>query len=89
MARVQVTLPDELYAFLESSGLSVDELLRTAVETELRRHEAQVAGEAYLDQLEAEVGEPSAEVYAKARASADRIERHMRRSHQDTTRKAS
>jgi post-segregation antitoxin (ccd killing protein) len=68
MPRLQVYLPDDLYAEVKSQGLPASELLQSAVRAELRRRELLAATDAYLDELVAEVGEPTAAEQAWARA---------------------
>lgn len=59
MPRLQVYLPDDLYAEVKSRGLPASELLQNAVRAELRRIELLAATDEYLAELVAEVGEPT------------------------------
>jgi post-segregation antitoxin (ccd killing protein) len=59
MARMQVYLPDEMYARVKADGLPASELLQRAVRAELRRRELEAAADAYLAELIDEVGEPT------------------------------
>lgn len=59
MPRIQVYLPDDLYAEVKSRGLPASELLQKAVRAELRREELLRATDEYLAELVAEVGEPT------------------------------
>lgn len=72
MARVNITVPDDLIAQAKSSGLNVSRLASQALTEELDRR-AKVASLAeYLRELDAELGAPSAEEQDAARAWADR-----------------
>jgi len=68
MPRLQVYLPDDLYAEVKSQGLPASELLQKAVRAELRRRKLEAETDAYLAELVAEVGEPTAAEQARARA---------------------
>lgn len=68
MPRLQVYLPDDLYAEVKTQGLRASELLQSAVRAELRRRELLAATDRYLDELVAEVGEPTAADHAWAQA---------------------
>ena len=59
MPRLQVYLPDDLYAEVKSRGLPASELLQGAVRAELRRRRLLEATDQYLAELVAEVGEPT------------------------------
>ena len=59
MPRLQVYLPDDLYAEVKSRGLPASELLQGAVRAELRRRKLLEATDQYLAELVAEVGEPT------------------------------
>lgn len=73
MPRLQVYLPDELHEELKRRGLPASELLQIALRAELERQDALDATEAYLDELAAEVGEPSARHIRHADTIARRI----------------
>ena len=78
MPRVQVYLPDGLYAELKSRGLPASELLQVAVRAEIERRDAMGATDEYLAELAAEVGIPSERDRSRARAIVRRVqERHM------------
>jgi hypothetical protein len=74
MPRLQVYLPDDLYAELKSRGLPASELLQIAVQAEIERRDAIDAADAYLSELAAEVGEPSSGDRAWARAIVRRVQ---------------
>lgn len=73
MPRMQVYLPDDLYEQLKRRGLPASELLQVAVRAEIERRDAIDATGAYLDELAAEVGEPSARQTAHAAAITRRV----------------
>jgi len=75
MPRLQVYLPDELHAQVKERGLPASELLQAAVRTELHRQDLLTATDGYLQELAAEVGEPSEQERARAAAIASRIAR--------------
>ncbi len=70
---MQVYLPDDLYAQVKARGLPASELLQHAVRAELRRQDLLAETDAYLAELIADVGEPSAQDRAEAAAIAHRI----------------
>jgi post-segregation antitoxin (ccd killing protein) len=73
MPRMQVYLPDDLYAAVKERKLPASELLQEAVQAELRRQRLNEQADAYLAELVAEVGEPSPRERARADAIARRI----------------
>lgn len=73
MPRVQVYLPDDLHEQLKRRGLPASELLQIAVRAELERQDALDATAHYLDELAAEVGEPSSRLASQADGIARRI----------------
>ena len=76
MPRIQVYLPDDLYQQVKKRELPASELLQEAVRAELRRQELLGHTDAYLAELVAEVGDPSASELARAEAIARRIREH-------------
>lgn len=70
---MQVYLPDDLYRQVKDRELPASELLQEAVRAEVRRQELLAAGDEYLTELIAEVGEPSPDELARAEAIARRI----------------
>ncbi len=70
---MQVYLPDELYKAVKDHGLPASKLLQEAVEAELRRQHLNQTAEDYVEDLTAEVGEPSARERARAATIARRI----------------
>ena len=74
MPRVQVYLPDDLHDELKQRDLPASELLQIAVRAEVERQDALAETDRYLDELVAEVGEPS----QRQQATADAISRRIR-----------
>lgn len=70
---MQVYLPDDLYQAVKERELPASELLQEAVAAELRRQQLNEHADAYLDELIADVGEPSPRERARADAIARRI----------------
>ncbi|NNL98650.1 MAG: hypothetical protein HKO63_10640 [Acidimicrobiia bacterium] len=73
MPRMQVYLPDDLYAAVKDRGLPASELLQQAVRVEIRRRDLLEATDDYLIELLAEVGEPDPEQIARAQQIARRL----------------
>ena len=74
MPRVQVYLPDDLYAELKNRDLPASELLQVAVRAELERRDAIDATDEYLAELAAQVGTPTQRDRARARAIVRRVQ---------------
>src|SRR5688572_21099052 len=72
MARVNITMPDELQRKAREAGLNVSQLAQQAVAAELTRLAKIKDLDAYLAELEAELGPTSAADRAEAEAWADR-----------------
>lgn len=80
MSRVQVYLSEELHEQIRQLGLSPSELLQRAAREEIRRHELEAEADRYLDELVAEVGDPSAaDVTYAQRFVADLLQVRERR----------
>lgn len=73
MPRLQVYLPDDLYAQLKEHDLPASELLQTAVRAELEVRAVLEATNQYLAELAAEVGEPTSRQAARAEVITRRI----------------
>lgn len=73
MARVNITLPDELIGQARAAGLNVSRLASAAVAEELDRLAKIAELDAYLAELERTLGPPSEQEIADARAWADQI----------------
>ena len=81
MPRVQVYLPEDLHSELKRRDLPASELLQIALRAELERQDALGETDKYLDDLVAEVGEPSEQDQSLADAIARRIrERALHRA---------
>jgi hypothetical protein len=70
---MQVYLPEPLYSRVKARGLPVSELLQKALAAELRRLDLLAAANRYVDELVAEVGEPSPADLARAEAHARKL----------------
>jgi post-segregation antitoxin (ccd killing protein) len=70
---MQVYLPDELYALVKQRKLPASELLQDAIRSEVRRRDLLEAAARYTSELAQQVGEPSREERARARAIAKAI----------------
>jgi post-segregation antitoxin (ccd killing protein) len=75
MPRMQVYLPDDLYRAVKDRGLPASDLLRRAVQAELRRQALLEETARYVDELVAEVGTPHDAAIAKAEAVAEKVRR--------------
>ncbi len=75
MPRMQVYLPDDLYRAVKDRGLPASDLLRRAVQAELRRQRLLEETARYVDELVAEVGPPDDAAMARAEAVADKVRR--------------
>jgi hypothetical protein len=76
---MQLYLPDDLYALVKARGLPASELLQNAVRAELRRLDLLAEHARYLEELEAEVGKPTAAERARVKATVERIAKRARR----------
>lgn len=78
MPRVQVYLPDDLYHELKARKLPASELLQQAVRAEVERQRCLDETDRYLDELAADVGDPTTEELERSQAIAQRIRaRHL------------
>lgn len=73
MARVNITVPDEVVAQARAAGLNVSRVATAALVDELDRRAKVEALDAYLLQLERELGPISVDEHAEAAAWADRV----------------
>ena len=73
MARVNITMPDDLYRQAKQAGLNVSQLAQRAVAAELTRLAKIAQLDAYLAELESELGPTSDAERAEAKAWADRL----------------
>ncbi len=79
MPRMQLYLPDDLYQLVKARGLPASELLQKAVRAELRRLDLLAESDRYLGELISQVGQPTANEHARAKAVAERIAGRKRR----------
>jgi post-segregation antitoxin (ccd killing protein) len=80
MARRNISLPDDLDEQARRARLNVSALAQRAVAAELDRRERMARLDAWLDELDAEHGEPSAKAMADARkwvASGRQVQRRQ------------
>jgi post-segregation antitoxin (ccd killing protein) len=73
MARVNISLPDQMLVHAKGAGLNISQLAARAISDELNRRSKMAAFAAYLDELDAELGPISAEEAAEAAEWADRV----------------
>ena len=73
IARVNITIPDDLYAAAKRAGLNVSQLAQRAVAQELGRLAKIAELDAYLSELEVQLGPISADERADAKAWADQV----------------
>ena len=73
MARVNITVPDDIVTAARSSGLNVSRLATAALVEELDRRAKIHALDEYLAELEMELGPVSASDQAKAAEWANRV----------------
>ncbi len=73
MARVNITIPDELLEHARTAGLNVSRLAALAVAEELDRRAKVAALDAYLAELDAELGPVPDEELQEATAWADGV----------------
>ena len=73
MARVNITVPDDIAQRARAAGLNVSRIASAALANELDRRDKVAALDAYLAGLEAELGPPTAAELAEAAEWADRV----------------
>lgn len=71
MARVNITIPDDLYHQARGAGLNVSQLAQRAVSAELSRLAKIAELDAYLAELEADLGPTTEAERAEATVWAD------------------
>ena len=81
MARVNITMPDDLYAEARTAGLNVSQVAQRAVAAELSRLAKVAELDAYLSELDAELGPVSETEHAAARVWADNVLASPKRRH--------
>jgi post-segregation antitoxin (ccd killing protein) len=85
MPRIQIYLPDDLYAAVKARKLRASELSQQALRAEIHRQERIEAANEWLAEQIAESGEPSPEDLAWAEDMAARIKAHLRPSAEEET----
>ena len=73
MARVNITVPDDVVAEARAAGLNVSRVATAALVEELGRRAKTQALDAYLSRLDDELGPISVDEQAEAAAWADRV----------------
>lgn len=73
MARVNITMPDDLYRQAKSRGLNISQLAQRAVAADLTRLAKIAELDAYLAELDAELGPTTEAERAEATEWADRL----------------
>lgn len=73
MARVNITMPDDLYTRAKRAGMNVSQIAQRAVAGELSRLAKIAELDAYLAELEAELGPTSDEERANAQEWAAKV----------------
>jgi len=74
MARVNISIPDELYDRARTAKLNVSRVAAGALESELRRRAKADALAAYLAELDAELGPTSEQEASAARLWAEQLD---------------
>ena len=72
MARVNITVPDDLYARARAAGLNVSAAAADGITQELERRDKCAELDRYLAEIEAEQGPPSEEEIAEVEAALGR-----------------
>jgi post-segregation antitoxin (ccd killing protein) len=80
MPRMQIYLPDDLYAEVKARNLRASELLQQAIRAEIRREEQIQAMAEFVQEAIREYGEPSADELAEAEEFVARIKAHLNKS---------
>ncbi|OHV44211.1 hypothetical protein BCD48_25915 [Pseudofrankia sp. BMG5.36] len=78
MARVNITVPDDLLVRAKAAGVNVSRVTAAALVEELDRQAKLAELDAYLLELENDLGPIPADEAAAARDWADRLQRHSR-----------
>ncbi|MGH9186888.1 MAG: type II toxin-antitoxin system CcdA family antitoxin [Acidimicrobiales bacterium] len=73
MARVNITIPDELHELAKEAGLNISQLTRRGIVEELDRRAKIAALDTYLADLDAELGPVGESERAAAEAWAERV----------------
>ncbi len=89
MPRIQIYLPDDLYAEVKRRKLRASELAQQALSAEIRRQDLIEAANEWLAEEIAEKGEPSAEDLAWAEEFVARMKAYLRPPAEDKDQAAS
>ena len=73
MARVNITMPDELHTQAKRAGLNISQVAQQAIVAELARQTKVAELDAYLAELDAEMGPISDLDRAEAKEWADKV----------------
>jgi hypothetical protein len=73
MARVNISLPDQLVVHAKGAGLNISQLAARAISDELNRLSKLAEFDAYLAELRAELGPPTPEEEEAAEEWANRV----------------
>jgi post-segregation antitoxin (ccd killing protein) len=73
MPRMQVYLPDDLYALVKEDELPASELLQAAIRAEVKRRALAKAADDYLTEIVRKAGAPTQREQADAQAFAERL----------------
>jgi post-segregation antitoxin (ccd killing protein) len=73
MARVNISIPDDIHRLAKEAGLNISQLASKAIVDELDRRAKIAALDEYLAELDAEMGPVSAEDQARADAWVGRV----------------
>jgi hypothetical protein len=73
MARVNISLPDQLVNHAKGAGLNISQLAARAITDELNRLSKRAEFQAYLDELEVELGPMTPEEEAEGEEWASRV----------------
>jgi hypothetical protein len=73
MARVNISLPDQLVNHAKGAGLNISQLAARAISDELNRRSKLAEFDAYLVEMQAEFGPVDPQKMAEAEEWADRV----------------
>lgn len=73
MARVNITMPDKLHAEAKRAGLNISQVAQQAIVAELVRQAKVAELDAYLAELDAEMGPINDQDRREAKAWADKV----------------
>ena len=73
MARVNISIPDQMLVHAKGAGLNISQLAARAISDELNRRSKLAQFDAYLSELDAELGPIDPQKQAEAEEWADRV----------------